>query len=63
MSHTQYWDVNDSYWSDEDEDLEDVENSTEDDFRDEPVRDSNSYYDYGSEIDSSRPAAGERDII
>lgn len=54
MTNTAFWDVSEEYWSDEDKDEDDTS---------EVVRETGGYSDYGSEIDPSTPAKGERDLI
>lgn len=58
MSNTATWDVNEEYWN-EDETDEDLAGTG----GREPVSELDDYRDYGSDIDPSRPATGERDLI
>lgn len=51
MSRTASWDVNEEYWSEDKDGSEEV------------IEETTSYSDYGSEIESSRPAGGERGLI
>ena len=58
MTRTAAWDVNEEYWN-EDETDEDLAGTG----GREPVCELDDYADYGAEIESSRPATGERDLI
>ena len=64
MSDTAYWNVNEEYWNDDsDEDLRGASREPDTQPLREPVEDASGYRDYGSEIESSRPAKGEQGII
>ena len=63
MTNTAFWDVNEEYWNDDDEDLRGASREPDTQPPREIVGDAGGYQDYGSEIEASRPAKGERSII